>query len=427
MMPNDPFATRAHAAFCLPRALLGTAPNAGAGICRATSGSPILRPGVCRDAGHAQTKALVRCRFGDRLVTKRGFLPHFARPRCAWLGLAAVLSLAGVAHADGQPEPTASPATSPAVLPAAPPAAQPALPAQAAPAQTGADAPLAPEPTPPPRPKKPGEILPAPKPEEAPPTRIRFVADPISDGAVLSLAAGVGVLSSQILNTGEIVPQQPQNPDRLLGIDRGAVSRGPDSTWQAVSNVTVIGAIGYAGLDTILSGFRYGPDAAVADAFIYAETAAISSAVSSLAKIAFRRPRPSAYREQQRLNELYGEENAPDISETDSAMSFYSGHASIAAALTATSTYLAFARAPHSPRPWITLGVGTALTALTCVGRVQGGQHFPTDVIAGAMAGAGIGILVPHLHRSDEVKQRPVWIGAAPAPGGGGVSFGGAF
>jgi membrane-associated phospholipid phosphatase len=366
-------------------------------------------------------------------VTERSVLPHIARLRCARSGLAAVLFLAGVAHADGQPEPTVppatSPATSPATQPATSPAAQPAPPAQQAPsAQTGADAPpLAPEPTPPPRPKKQGELLPSPKPEEAPPTRVRFVADPISDGAVLSLAAGVGVLSSQILNTGEIVPQQPQSPDRLLGIDQGAVSRRPDSTWQAVSNVTVIGAFGYVGLDVILSGFRYGPDAAVADAFIYAETAAISSAVSSLAKIAFRRPRPSAYREQQRLNELHGTENAPDISETDSAMSFYSGHASIAAALTATSTYLAFARAPHSPRAWLTLGVGTALTALTCVGRVQGGQHFPTDVIAGAMAGAGIGILVPHLHRSDDVKQRPVWIGAAPAPGGGGVSFGGAF
>ena len=54
------------------------------------------------------------------------------------------------------------------------------------------------------------------------------------------------------------------------------------------------------------------------------------------------------------------------------------------------------------------------MTVLTAYGRVQSGDHFPTDVIAGAMAGAGIGILVPHLHRSDEVKRRPVWIGFLP-------------
>jgi membrane-associated phospholipid phosphatase len=336
-------------------------------------------------------------------------LPRFARLWRAWPAGALALTVAGLAHADGQPEPPepSKAEETPSVSPPPPPQVV--------------------EVTPPPREAKPGEIIPTPKPEEPPPTRLRFVADPISDGAVLSLSAGVGALSAAILSTGEIVPQQPQSPDRLLGIDRSSVSRSPDSTWQAVSNVTVLAAFGYAGVDTIWSGFRDSPDAAMADAFIYGESIAVSWAVSNLAKIAFRRPRPSAYREQQRLYEQYGQDNAPDISETDSALSFYSGHASFAATLTATATYLAFARAPRSPRPWITLGVGTALTALTCVGRVQGGQHFPTDVIAGTMAGAGIGILVPHLHRSDDTKQRPVWIGAAPSPGGGAVSFGGAF
>jgi membrane-associated phospholipid phosphatase len=257
--------------------------------------------------------------------------------------------------------------------------------------------------------------LPAPKPEAPPPTRIRFVAEPISDGAILSLSLGVAALSAAIEGTREIVPQQPQSTSRLLAIDRGAITESPEPAWATVSNVGLFGAVGFAALDPILTGFRHGPDAAIADAFIYGESLAITWSVTNLTKIAFRRPRPSAYREQQRLYDQYGQENAPAITDTDSALSFFSGHASMTAAVASTATYLAFARDPHSARPWITLGVGAAATTLTSVGRVRGGKHFPTDVIAGAMAGIGIGILVPHLHRSDDAKQRPIWVGVAPS------------
>jgi membrane-associated phospholipid phosphatase len=285
----------------------------------------------------------------------------------------------------------------------------------------------APEVTPPPRQVKPGVIIPQPKPEETPPTRIRFVAEPVSDGAILSLSIGVGAISGAVLGTGEIVPQQPQSVDRLLRIDRGAVTTTPSRTWDRVSDLGPISAFGFAAIDSVLSRFRHGPDAGVADAFIYAESIAVTWGMTNLAKIAFRRPRPSAYREQQQLYDQYGKEAAPDITDTNSALSFYSGHTAFTATVGATATYLAFARAPHSPRPWITLGVSAAMTTLTAVGRVRSGEHFPTDVIAGAMVGAGIGILVPHLHRSDDTKQRPVWIGAAPGPGGGSVSAGGVF
>ena len=81
----------------------------------------------------------------------------------------------------------------------------------------------------------------------------------------------------------------------------------------------------------------------------------------------------------------------------------------------ATATYLAFARSPGKVRPWITLGVSVAMTGLVAYGRVRNGNHFPTDVIAGSLAGAGVGALVPHLHRSDSAKSRPVWIGFSPA------------
>jgi undecaprenyl-diphosphatase len=115
----------------------------------------------------------------------------------------------------------------------------------------------------------------------------------------------------------------------------------------------------------------------------------------------------------------------PSIGTTDATLSFFSGHAATTAALFTTATYLAFARSPGTIRPWLTLALGATVTALTDVGRVQAGKHFPTDVIAGSLAGIGVGIIVPHLHRSDATTRRPVWIGFEPRQGGGAVTFNG--
>ncbi len=250
-----------------------------------------------------------------------------------------------------------------------------------------------------------------PRPALPPPAKVRFVADPVSDGAVLSFALGTAALSELIIGTGEITPQQPNLEANLLSIDHEAQQLTPDPTWKTITNVGLFSAIGFALADPVLSGFRDGAQAGIVDAVIYSETLAITWNLTNLTKIAFRRPRPSAYKEAQRRKDAGLD---PRIDTTDSALSFFSGHAAITSSVASTATYLAFSRAPGTPRPWITLGAGALGSLLTAYGRVKSGDHFPTDVIAGAMAGAGIGILVPHLHRSDEVKRRPVWIGFLP-------------
>ena len=95
-------------------------------------------------------------------------------------------------------------------------------------------------------------------------------------------------------------------------------------------------------------------------------------------------------------------------------------------AIGATATYLAFVRSPGSVRAWLTLGVSTALTAFVSVERVRAGAHFPTDVLAGSLAGAATGVLVPHLHR--HAQEAPgVWVGVSPVPGGGSLDLTGWF
>jgi membrane-associated phospholipid phosphatase len=269
---------------------------------------------------------------------------------------------------------------------------------------------------------------PLPHPVEPPPARLSFVADPVADGAVLSLGSGTAFFSEAILDTGEITPQQPQDPMRLLSIDRPVIGQTPRPVWGTISSVGLYSAIGFAALDPIATGFRNNAEAGLVDGVIYGETITLTWSMTNLAKIAFRRPRPTAYREKARLEALYGA-NAPtpDLTQTNSALSFYSGHASITSAVAATATYLAFSRSPHTVRPWITLAVGALTTALVDVGRVRAGEHFPTDVLAGTTAGIGIGVLVPHLHRAEDVTRRPIWIGMQPEPGGSSLMLSGLF
>jgi membrane-associated phospholipid phosphatase len=260
-----------------------------------------------------------------------------------------------------------------------------------------------------------------PRPVLPPPPRSRYVADPLADGAVLSLSLGSGLLSELILETGEISPQQPRPETDLLAIDRPSITAQPIPTWGTVSTVGLGAALAYAAADAVFSGYRNGVESGIVDGVIYAETVSVTWAVTNLAKISFRRPRPVAYQEQARREASGDTANPEELTDTNSAMSFFSGHASITASVAAASTYLAFSRSADRLRPWLTLGVGTVLTTAVAFGRVKAGEHFPTDVIAGAMVGAGIGVLVPHLHREETARRRSVWIGFGAEPGGASI------
>lgn len=255
-----------------------------------------------------------------------------------------------------------------------------------------------------------------------------FTIDPVVDGLLTVGGATFAELLSLILSTGEIRPSQPGSSDVLLSIDRVAVTQTIDPNAAMRSNFGLYTAYAYAVLDPILSGVRDGRRALLVDAIMYAESIAITQAFTSATKIGVRRPRPIDY-----VN--CGEDAmAAGCDRTDLQLSFFSGHASTTAAISATATYLAFTRTgPRRARPWITLGAGTLLTAFVSYERVRSGEHFPTDVIMGSLAGAGIGVLVPHFHHRPHYEEKsycapPVWIGLQPNSNGtGAVTLGGRF
>jgi undecaprenyl-diphosphatase len=243
--------------------------------------------------------------------------------------------------------------------------------------------------------------------------RTTFDIDPIADSAMIAVSLGFAGTLELINSTGEIRPQQiaPNfNRSSLIWIDRSAATRTPDPHAGTYSTLGLGAAVAFAFIDPVLSGVRENSvQTGLADAFMYAEALSFTMGMTNVVKMAVRRPRPIAY-----IEAAKHPDTAYTDGTTDSALSFFSGHSAITATVGATATYLAFARSPHTARPWITLLASVGLTTFVSVERVRAGRHFPTDVIAGSVIGAGIGLAVPHLHRSEDIKQRRIWVGFTP-------------
>jgi undecaprenyl-diphosphatase len=269
----------------------------------------------------------------------------------------------------------------------------------------------------------PAQADPPPKPANELQGGQHFELDPVTDSILITVGFGFAGLLGLVLSTGEIKPPPPGDPASLLPIDRIAVTQRIDPNANTLSDIGLYTAIGFAVLDPVLSGLRDGWDATLVDALLYAQSISLSLSFTDVVKIAVRRPRPVDYincPNPTNTNML-----APGCTSTDLGLSFFSGHAAIVSSIGATATYLAFARtSTRSPRPWLTLAVATALTSFVAVERVRSGNHFPTDVITGALSGAAIGTLIPHLHRHKN-EGLPIWVGVSPAPGGGTLTLGG--
>jgi membrane-associated phospholipid phosphatase len=258
-----------------------------------------------------------------------------------------------------------------------------------------------------------------------------FTVDPVVDGVLITTGFVFSEILGMVLSTGEIKPSLPGSTDKLLAIDRVAVTQSIDPHAGTYSDIAIWAAYGYVLADVVHSGLRDGRNALLVDAIMYAESLTLTSMLTRITKIAVRRPRPIDY-----VN-CGSSDTTPGgacTNDTNLQLSFFSGHASSAGAMSATATYLAFVRSgAHSARPWITLVVGTALTAFISYERVRSGEHFPTDVIVGSMAGAAIGVLVPHFHRRPHLHEKqlevaPQWVGfAPPSHGAGAVNMGWVF
>lgn len=86
--------------------------------------------------------------------------------------------------------------------------------------------------------------------------------------------------------------------------------------------------------------------------------------------------------------------------------SFFSGHTSVA--FTGAALFASLYGEYHPESRWKTHLWIFSLTSASITGylRVRAGKHFPSDVIAGAIAGTLSGILVPELHVKDNATSQ---------------------
>ncbi len=141
----------------------------------------------------------------------------------------------------------------------------------------------------------------------------------------------------------------------------------------------------------------------------YVETLLMSQGPTLLGKSLVGRARPYAYlpADQRPDNASY------DVTSSGTFASMPSGHSSSAwtgAALGMTEELLSRPGASWLERVGIGL-VGGGLAGATSALRVRAGQHFPSDVIAGAGIGIVTGVAVPMLHRDGRsMPSRNAWL-----------------
>ena len=143
---------------------------------------------------------------------------------------------------------------------------------------------------------------------------------------------------------------------------------------------------------------------------MYGEVMLVGNGLGELLKRVTSRTRPFAYND---------DRDIPDEApfEVGARRSFPSGHTAnaFAAAVFLSSVY-AKLHPDSSARTWMWVG---SLTLATTTGymRYQGGKHYPTDIISGAIIGSLVGWGVPKLHEVDGVNL-------TLAPSGGGIAIG---
>lgn len=124
------------------------------------------------------------------------------------------------------------------------------------------------------------------------------------------------------------------------------------------------------------------PAVLFADSVVIAETLAMTLGMTRLLKGSIARPRPGMYRN--------GEAEVDSFPSMHSSLSF-------ASATAGCSLYVSREK-PSFGEGALACSPGFLLATATAAMRVDAGRHFPTDVLAGALLGTAIGLLIPWLH-----------------------------
>ncbi len=213
-------------------------------------------------------------------------------------------------------------------------------------------------------------------------------------GRELSLTgSGAGMIGlSSYLNakTAILQPEEIEQLDaqKIWGIDRWVTKNWSVSAQKASDKVL----FGSFALPFVLMVDQPARGQFGEVGIMYLETFLLNLGATSLVKTSVKRPRPYLYNPNESI--------PMSLKMKKSARySFFSGHTSFTAAMSFLTAKLHSDFYPDSKASPIIWGLAAAIPAYTGMQRIRGGKHFLTDVLLGYAVGAGIGILVPELHR----------------------------
>ena len=225
--------------------------------------------------------------------------------------------------------------------------------------------------------------------------------------AGLSVAAGIGaIVVSQTPSPLTVAEINVLSRESVNRFDRSATYRYSEGIADA-SDVLIYAVV--AAPFVLFAGERVQEDWETFS-LMYAEVIALAAILPAYGKGTVERPRPYTYN--------------PDVpmdykTTSDAKKSFFSRHTSMAFA---SAVFLSTAYDDYYPdsrsSPYVWAG---SLLAASAVGymRFASGEHFPTDIITGAVVGSAVGFFIPWLHRTDRGNPNS----EAPATAGSSVLF----
>lgn len=223
----------------------------------------------------------------------------------------------------------------------------------------------------------------------------------------LPAVAVAGVVSSSWLLRGSLAPPHCAPVcDRadVPAFDRWAAGRW-EPGWRTASDVGIAAVLVGAGATLFVAE---SPRNAAVDAIVVGESVLFANTLAIVAMMGARRPRPLAYGDAAPVEER---------TSGNASLSFTSGHTAGAAAA-AVATFGTLRRLDRSYASWIALGVGVLGASFVGAARIFAGDHFPSDVAAGAVVGVASGVFFPALHERT---------GARVASSGSGLTLSGSF
>lgn len=217
-----------------------------------------------------------------------------------------------------------------------------------------------------------------------------YSTDWLTDGLILG--SGALLFGSNLL-VRHYNPQTPASEadssllilDDVNGFDRWSAS--PYNESLDISSDIVLGTLF---LMPALLGINNNIKDIGIIALMYGEAMIVSHSLKELVKGSVTRYRPYNY----------FDDPHEDFSNTDSADSFYSGHASFAFTSAAFFTTVFEEYHSDSNLKYLVGGGSFGLAALVAGLRIGSGNHYFSDVLVGAATGSLIGWLIPFLHKN---------------------------